>query len=128
MFKCYFRIKSKKSGKIDGGEQNVPDFFLGAAPVGNVERRSKLGNLFVHFVENSFDVLPIKTNLRGAAGQSDKLQVTLEGFAEFPQGRKETSGFDGELSLEPACFSSAFNCAQFFKTSLDVSALTSPNT
>ncbi len=64
MFKCYFRIKSKKPGQIDGGKEDIAHFFLGTALVGSVKCCSKFSHFLTHLLKNSFCFVPIETHLR----------------------------------------------------------------
>ncbi len=69
MFKCYFRIEPKETGKIDDDEQEVAYFFLATLAVRFVEGHAQLGDLLAQLGEDAFDGFPIKAHLSGAPGQ-----------------------------------------------------------
>src|SRR6266852_5822331 len=69
MFKCYFRVEPKETGKIDDDEQEVAYFFLATLAVRLVEGHAQLGGLLAQLGEDAFDGLPVKAYLSGAPGQ-----------------------------------------------------------
>src|SRR5258708_31918570 len=69
MFKCYFRIEPKETGKIDDDEQEGAYFFLATLAVRFVEGHAQLGDLLAQLGEDAFDGFPIKAHLSAAPGQ-----------------------------------------------------------